>query len=105
VLACYHLWLHALMQRVIEATATGGLPAPVATAIVAGLTEAAGAMVLADPARPVRAPLDENGVPGTLTDAGLRVLERAGGLEGWARAVAAILPEAGSRVDRRAGAG
>jgi pyrroline-5-carboxylate reductase len=95
-LACYHLWLHALMQRVAAAAEAGGLAAPVAASMVAGLMQAAGAMALAEPTRPLRAPLDENGVPGTLTDAGLTVLEAAGGLDGWARAVAAILPRAGA---------
>ncbi|MGE0213141.1 MAG: NAD(P)-binding domain-containing protein [Parvibaculaceae bacterium] len=83
-LAGYHLWVFGLIDVVAKATASGGLSEGMAADMVAAHTRAAAEFVLRRSAgAPVRGPLDEHGVPGTMTAQGMGVLEEAGGLEGW----------------------
>lgn len=83
-LAGYHLWIFGLIDTVAKATAAAGLPPDTAADMVAAHTRAASEFVLRRPAgASVRGPLDEHGVPGTMTAQGMAVLEEAGGLDAW----------------------
>ena len=88
-LAGYHLWLFALMGEVVAEAEAKGLPRVDAIRMVAELTRSAGAMALAaDPALPVRAPLDEHGGrPDTMTAQGMAVLDAADAFLPWRDAI------------------
>jgi pyrroline-5-carboxylate reductase len=86
-LAGYHLWCYGLMEAVTEAAVGQGLPRPAAAGMVAGLTRAAGEFALrAPPEESIREPLDKHGMPGTMTDQGLAVLDRLTAFEAWQQA-------------------
>ena len=88
-LAGYHLWLFALMGEVAAEAEAEGLPRADAVRMVAELTRSAGALALAaDPALPVRAPLDEHGGrPDTMTAQGMAVLDAADAFLPWRDAI------------------
>lgn len=83
-LTVHHLWLFGLMEALAETAVAAGLERREAVRLVAGLTRSAGAFALAaDPAATMRAPLDTQGVAGTMTAAGFAEIERRGGLAAW----------------------
>ena len=88
-LAGYHLWLYALMGEVAAEAQADGLARADAVRMVAELTRSAGALALAaDPAMPMRAPLDLHGCnPDTMTAQGLAVLEAAHAFQPWRDAI------------------
>ena len=88
-LAGYHLWLFALMGEVAAEAEAEGLPRADSIRMVAELTRSAGALALAaDPALPVRAPLDEHGGrPDTMTAQGMAVLDAADAFLPWREAI------------------
>ena len=88
-LAGYHLWLFALMGEVAAEAEAEGIPRADAVRMVAELTRSAGALALAaDPALPVRAPLDEHGGrPETMTAQGMAVLDAADAFQPWREAI------------------
>lgn len=94
-LTVYHLWAFALMEQVAQAGQAAGLPRELAVSLVAGLTRTAGAYAAAaDPAQPIRIPLDENGTEGTMTADGLAVLDARDAFKPWGEAVAAAVRRA-----------
>lgn len=94
-LSTYHLWLYGLMERMAEAAEESGLPRDAAVGLVASLTRSAGALALArDKQLSMRAPLDDNGTPGTMTRQGYDVIEAENALEPWARALARAVERA-----------
>jgi pyrroline-5-carboxylate reductase len=97
-LSVYHLWLFGLMDEMAAAAADAGLPHGEAVRLVAGLTRSAGALALdQDPALPMRAPLDLNGTPGTMTAQGLAVLEARGAFAAFTAALASAMGRVGGR--------
>lgn len=85
--AGYYLWVYGLLDEMVRAGEAAGLPRPAAIGLVAGLTDAACQHALrADPALPVREPLDRHGTPGTMTAGGYAILESADALAPWRRA-------------------
>lgn len=88
-LAGYHLWLYALMGEVAAEAEAKGLSRTDAVRMVAELTRSAGALALAaDPAKPMRAPLDLHGAnPDTMTAQGMAVLEAAKAFQPWRDAI------------------
>lgn len=85
--AGYYLWVYGLLDAMVEAGETAGLPRRAAIGLVAGLTDAACRHALrADPSLSVREPLDRHGTPGTMTAGGYAILEAADALTPWRRA-------------------
>jgi len=94
-LSVFHLWSFALMDTMVGEAEAAGIPRADAVRLVAALTRSAGALaVAADPALPVRAPLDLNGKAGTMTATGMSVLEAADAFGPWRTAFRTALARA-----------
>jgi pyrroline-5-carboxylate reductase len=85
--AGYYLWVYALLDEMTLAGERAGLPRAAAIGLAAGLAKSAAEHALrADPAHPVREPLDRHGTPGTMTAGGMAILDAADAFRPWRQA-------------------
>ncbi|HSI40946.1 MAG TPA: NAD(P)-binding domain-containing protein [Xanthobacteraceae bacterium] len=92
-LSVYHLWLFGLMQTVADRAVAAGLDRASADGMIASLTRSAGTLA----STPLRAPLDRNGTPGTMTAQGLAVIEAANAMAPWGAAMGVAIERASGR--------
>lgn len=91
----FQLWTYGLLDALATAVEAAGCDRKTAVDIVAGHIGSAAAYARATNGRQaVRASLNEEARPGTLTRAGLDVLDHQGAFQAWADAYATVLPMA-----------
>lgn len=94
-IAAFYGWVYALLDETVRWTAQAGVPAETARGLVLETVRGAVDMALRHPDQELAAMLDTLATPGGITEHGLRILRRGGGLTAWAEALSAVLARMG----------
>ena len=97
VVAAFYGWIYALADEAADWTARAGVPHRTARSLVLETLRSAADMALAQPDKPLPELLRELATPGGITERGLDVLRRRGGLAPWREAMDAALEASRSR--------
>ena len=90
-IAAFYGWVYALLDEMVAWTAQAGVPAQTARGLVLETVRGAVDMALRHPDQELAAMLDTLATPGGITEQGLRILRRDGGLTAWTEALSAVL--------------
>ena len=94
-IAAFYGWVYALLDETVAWTAQAGVPPQTARNLVLETVRGAAAMALAQPDQDLAGMLDALATPGGITEHGLKVLHRRGGLAAWTEALEAVLTRMG----------
>ena len=91
VIAAFYGWVYALLHETVAWTTSAGVPPQTARNLVLETVRGAADMALARPDQDLDAMLDSLATPGGITEHGLTLLRRRGGLTAWREALDAVL--------------